>query len=148
MADSLCMPWTERIWASRVREICTHGLKRAEAAGYTAPPLLDCLIRGSKSIDPYPDDLYCPDSFPRLVALVSSRGTAAVRGAGASELGANNAQNEVASSQSSFGGGHVTNAESSAPISKKFLTISRLLAETSVAPRPRAALKSRHHGRY
>ena len=41
MADSLCMPWTERIRASRVRENCTHGLKRAEAAGYTAPPLLD-----------------------------------------------------------------------------------------------------------
>ena len=43
MADSLCMPWTERIRASRVRENCTHGLKRAEAAGYTAPPLLDWL---------------------------------------------------------------------------------------------------------
>src|SRR5262249_27372136 len=43
MADSLCMPWTERIRASRVREICTHGLKRAEAAGQPAPPLLDWL---------------------------------------------------------------------------------------------------------
>ena len=31
-------------WASRVREICMHGLKRAEAAGYPAPPLLDWLI--------------------------------------------------------------------------------------------------------
>jgi len=36
------MPWTEGIWASRVREICMHGLKRAEAAGHPAPPLLDC----------------------------------------------------------------------------------------------------------
>jgi hypothetical protein len=43
MLDSLCMPWTERIRASRVREICTPGLKRAEAADYTAPPLLDWL---------------------------------------------------------------------------------------------------------
>ena len=30
MLDSLCMPWTERIRASRVRKICTPGLKRAE----------------------------------------------------------------------------------------------------------------------
>jgi hypothetical protein len=37
------MPWTERIWASRVREICMHGLKRAEAAAHPAPPLLDCV---------------------------------------------------------------------------------------------------------
>ena len=42
VADLLCMPWTERIRASRMRETCTSGLKRAEAAGYTAPPLLDC----------------------------------------------------------------------------------------------------------
>jgi hypothetical protein len=32
-----------KIWASRVREICMHGLKRAEAAGQTVPPLLDWL---------------------------------------------------------------------------------------------------------
>ena len=44
VADLLCMPWTERIRASRMRETCTSGLKRAEAAGYTAPPLLDWLI--------------------------------------------------------------------------------------------------------
>jgi hypothetical protein len=31
----------ERIWASRVREICMHGLKRAEAVEQSAPPLLD-----------------------------------------------------------------------------------------------------------
>ena len=36
------MPLTERIWASRVREICMHGLKRAEAVGQSVPPLLDC----------------------------------------------------------------------------------------------------------
>jgi hypothetical protein len=36
-----CMPRSEWVRASRVRENCTHGLKRAEAAGYTAPPLLD-----------------------------------------------------------------------------------------------------------
>jgi hypothetical protein len=36
------MPVTERIRESRMREICTSGLKRAEAeaAAYTAPPLL------------------------------------------------------------------------------------------------------------
>ena len=38
-----CMPRHEWVRASRVREICKPGLKRAEAAGYTAPPLLDCL---------------------------------------------------------------------------------------------------------
>jgi len=27
------MPSIERVWASRVREICMHGLKRAEATG-------------------------------------------------------------------------------------------------------------------
>ena len=42
-----CMPRGERVRASRVRENCKHGLKRAEAAGYTAPPLLDrLLLRG------------------------------------------------------------------------------------------------------
>jgi len=30
-----------------MRETCTSGLKRAEAAGYPAPPLLDCWFRGS-----------------------------------------------------------------------------------------------------
>ena len=39
--DSLCMPWTERIWVSRMREICTSGLKRAGAVKRSAPPLLD-----------------------------------------------------------------------------------------------------------
>src|SRR6516162_6736659 len=32
-------------WASRVREICMHGLKRAEAVEQSAPPLLDWLLR-------------------------------------------------------------------------------------------------------
>ncbi len=39
-----CMPRHEWVRASRVREICKPGLKRAEAAGYTAPPLLDWSI--------------------------------------------------------------------------------------------------------
>ena len=36
------MPRNERVRASRMWEICKSGLKRAEAAGYPAPPLLDC----------------------------------------------------------------------------------------------------------
>jgi len=36
-----CMPRNEWVRASRVREICKPGLKRAEAAGSPAPPLLD-----------------------------------------------------------------------------------------------------------
>ena len=35
------MPRSERVRASRMREIFMPGLKRAEAADYTAPPLLD-----------------------------------------------------------------------------------------------------------
>jgi hypothetical protein len=35
------MPRKERVRASRVREICMHGLKRAEAVEQSAPPLLD-----------------------------------------------------------------------------------------------------------
>ena len=54
MADLLCMPWTERIRASRMRENCTSGLKRAEAAGYTAPPLLDWLILFLPSVAAHP----------------------------------------------------------------------------------------------
>ena len=39
-----CMPRSERVRASRMREIFMSGLKRAEAAGYTAPPLLDYVV--------------------------------------------------------------------------------------------------------
>ena len=35
--DSLCMPLIERIWASRVREICKPGLKRAEVQRFAWP---------------------------------------------------------------------------------------------------------------
>ena len=65
MADSLCMPWTERIRASRVREICTPGLKRAEAAGYTAPPLLDCSSVASSVLHGRSDNDVCTaDKIP------------------------------------------------------------------------------------
>ena len=41
MADSLCMPVVEIVRVSRMREIRKSGLKRAEAVGSPAPPLLD-----------------------------------------------------------------------------------------------------------
>jgi hypothetical protein len=41
IVGSLRMPWIDRTRVSRVREICTPGLKRAEEAGQPAPPLLD-----------------------------------------------------------------------------------------------------------
>ena len=40
-----CMPRHEWVRVSRVREICKPGLKRAEAAGSPAPPLLDYTYR-------------------------------------------------------------------------------------------------------
>jgi hypothetical protein len=36
-ADSLCMPLTERIRVSRMRENCTSGLKRAEVIVMARP---------------------------------------------------------------------------------------------------------------
>jgi hypothetical protein len=38
--SALCMPWSETVRESRMREICMSGLKRAGAAGLPAPPLL------------------------------------------------------------------------------------------------------------
>ena len=49
-----CMPRSERVRASRMREIFMSGLKRAEAAGYTAPPLLDCLSVANSAFLPEP----------------------------------------------------------------------------------------------
>jgi hypothetical protein len=54
-----------------------------------------CLISGSKSIDPYPNDSCGRGFFPRLGLLLPGRGTVAVHGAAASENGMKNAQIEA-----------------------------------------------------
>ena len=54
-----------------------------------------CFIRGSKSVDPYPNDSRGGVTFPRLVLLLSGRGKVGVHDASASEFGANKRRNEA-----------------------------------------------------
>ena len=65
------------------------------SAEFSDPCFIRCFIRGSKSVDPYPNDSRGGVTFQRLVLLLSCRWKVALHDASTSGFGANKPRNEA-----------------------------------------------------